>query len=68
MQILVKLLMHSLYGENKRKDNEEKIACKSEAWIMSEYDERVKDYWKISGINCIVKISDDARLEDEVNI
>ena len=66
MQLLVKLLINSLYGENIRKDIEEKFACKSEAWMMSEYDERVKDYWKISGINYIVKLIDDAGLEDEV--
>ena len=58
--------MKSLYGENLRKDFEEKFACKSEVWMMSEYDERVKDYWKISGINYIVKTIDDAGLEDEV--
>ena len=50
MQFLVKLLMNSLYGENIRKDIEEKFACKSETWMLSEYDEKVKDYWKISGI------------------
>ena len=66
MQLLVKLLMNSLYGENIRKDIEEKFACKSEMWIQTEYDERVKDYWKISGINYIVKMIDDAGLEDEV--
>ena len=55
MQLLVKLLMNSLYGENIRKDVEEKFACKSEIWMQTEYDERVKDYWKISGINYIVK-------------
>ena len=66
MHLLVKLLMNSLYGENIRKDIEEKFACKSEAWMMSEYDERVKDFWKISGINFIVKMTDDAGLEDEV--
>ena len=33
---------------------------------MSEYDERVNDHWKISGINYIVKMIDDAELEDEV--
>ena len=66
MQILVKLLMNSLYGENIRKDIEEKFACKSEAWMMSEYVERVKDYWKISGIIYIVKMIDDAGLEVEV--
>ena len=67
MQLLVKLLMNSLYGENIRKDIEEKIACKSEAWMMDNYDERVKDYWKISGNNYIVTTIDDAGLEDEVN-
>ena len=33
---------------------------------MTEYDERVEDYWKISGISYIVKMIDDAGLEDEV--
>ena len=66
MQLLVKLLMNSLSGENIRKDIEEKFACKSGMWMQTEYDERVKDYWKISGINYIVKIIDDAGLEDEV--
>ena len=49
-----------------RKDIDEKLACKSEAWMMTEYDERVKDYWKISGINDIVRMIDDAGLEDEL--
>ena len=66
MQLLVKLLMNSLYGENIRKDIEEKFACKSEVWMMSEYDERVKDYSKISGNNYVVKMIDDVGLEDEV--
>ena len=47
--------MNSLYGENIRKDIEEKFACKSEALMMSEYDEREKDYWKISGISILLK-------------
>ena len=66
MQLLVKLLLNSLYGENIRKDLEEKFACKSEAWMTAEYDERVKEYWKISGIIYIVKMIDDEGLEDEV--
>ena len=33
---------------------------------MSEYDERMKDYCKRSGISYIVKMIDDAGLEDEV--
>ena len=43
MQLLVKFLMNSLYGEQIRKDIEEKFACKLEYWMMSEYDGRVKD-------------------------
>ena len=66
MQLLVILLMNSLYGEQIRKDIEEKFACKSEASLMSENDERVKTFWKISGNNYIVKMVDDAGLEDEV--
>ena len=66
MQLLVKLLMNSLYGEQIRKDIEEKFACKSELWMQTEYDERVKDYWKISNINYIAKMIDDPGLEDEI--
>ena len=65
MQLLVKLSLNCLYGENIRKDIDEKFACKSEACMMSEYDERVRDYWKISGINWIVKMIDEPGLEDE---
>ena len=43
MQLLVNLLLKSLYGGNIRKNIEEEFACESEAWMMSENDERVKD-------------------------
>ena len=66
MQLIVKLLMNSLHGENIRRDVEENSACKSEAWMMSEYDERVKYYWRIIHGNYIVKMVNDAGLEDEV--
>ena len=39
---------------------------KSEAWMMTEYHERIKDYWKISGFFYIDKMIDDAGSEDEV--
>ena len=48
LQFSVNLFMNSLHGEQIRKDIEESFACFSEVWMMSEYDERVKDYWKIS--------------------
>ena len=34
--------------------------------MMTEYDERVKDCWKLSGMNYIVETIDDLGLEDEV--
>ena len=39
MQLLVKLIMNALYGEFLRKDILESHVCKSEMWMMSEYDE-----------------------------
>ena len=45
-QLLVKLLMDLLYGEQIGKDIHETFACKSEHWMISEYDEKVRDYWK----------------------
>ena len=46
VQLLVKLIMNGLYGKFLRKDVTETYQCKSEAWMMSEYDERVLDYHK----------------------
>ena len=66
MQLLVKSLLNSLYGEQIRKDFEESFACKSEAWMVSEHDERFTDYRRISHVKYIVKMIDDEGLEDEV--
>ena len=66
MQLLVKLIMNSLYGEFLRKDILESYQCKSEMWMMTEYDERVLDYQKINYGNYIVKMKDDEGLQDEV--
>ena len=48
IQLLVKLIMNSLYGEQIRKDIEEKFARKSQSWMLTEYEEKVKVYCKIS--------------------
>ena len=66
MQILVKLIMNSLYGYFLRKDILENYQCKSEMWMMTEYDERVLDYQKIIHGNFIVKMKDDEGIQDEV--
>ena len=66
MQLLVKLIMNSSYGEFLRRDILESYQCKSEMWMMTEYDERVLDYQKINYGNYIVKMKDDEGLEGEV--
>ena len=62
MQLLVKLLMNNSFGENIQKNIEENFACESEYWMLSEHDERVKDYWKISHGNYVVKMINDKGL------
>ena len=66
MQFLVKLIMNFLYGEQLRKDIEESCQCKSEMWMMTEYDERVLDYLEIDYGNYIVRMKDDESSQDEV--
>ena len=66
MQLLIKLTMNALYGEFLRKDITEKYERKSEAWMMSEYDEPVLDYQKINHGYYIVKLKKDDGLQDEV--
>ena len=64
----MKLLLNSSYGEQVRKDSEEKYACKSEYWLSTETenDERVKNYWKLLHGNNVAKIVEDEGLEDVV--
>ena len=62
MQLLVKIIMNSLYGEFIRKDILVSYQCKSEMWMVSEYDEGVLDYQKINHGKYIDKMKDD---EDE---
>ena len=66
MQFLVYFSMNTLYGEILRQDILESYECKSEAWMLSESDERVLDYRKIIHGNYIVKLRDDDGLQDEV--
>ena len=66
MQLLVKLITNSLYGEQIRKDKEGKFACKSAYSIMLENDKKVVEYWRTSHGNHIVKMEDEKGLENEV--
>ena len=66
MQILVKLIMNILYGEQIRKDTEESYQCKSEMWMITEFDERVLGYQRSIHGNHIVKMKNDEGFLDEV--
>ena len=46
VQEMVKSVMNSLYGPTIRKDIEEEYVSKSEHWMQTEFDDRVRDYWK----------------------
>ena len=60
------MVVNSFYGEKIRKVFEESFHCKSEAWMMKEYDERVLDYQKIDYRNYVLKMKDDPGSENEV--
>ena len=66
MKLLVNLLLNSVHGEQIRREIEKNFACKSEYSVFSEYDEQIKEYWKISHSVYFVKMTDDAGMEDEV--
>ena len=59
MELPVELLMNSLHEEQIRKALEEEYACKSEYWMLTEYDERVKEYWSIGNGKFTFKLAQD---------
>ena len=66
LQEMVKLIMNSLYGQTIRKDIEEEFSCKTEHWMKTKFDDRVKDYWKLANGNYIVKLSLDEGIDKEI--
>ena len=68
MQGLVKLIMNSLYGVQKRKDIDQSYKCKSQHWMETEYDENVLDYWKLPNGNFILKLKKDDGLESDNDV
>ena len=66
LQNLVKLIMNSIYGQTIRKDIEEEYLCKSKHWMETEFDDRVKDYWKLPNGNYIVKLALDEGVDNEI--
>ena len=47
MQRLVKLIINSLYGVQRRRDINESYYCKTENWMKTEFDENLLDQWTI---------------------
>ena len=66
MHLFVKWFINSFFRGKIRKNLEESFECKPEAWVMSEYDERVKGFRKISQGNYFAKMVAGKRLADEV--
>ena len=68
MQRLVKIITNSLFGVQTRSDNNESYYCKTAAWMKTEFDENVLDYWILPNGKCIEKIGKDVRLDDDCDI
>ena len=63
MQLLVKLLINSLYGKQIREDIEDEFASKSEYWVLTEWDQGARDYWIISNGKYSVRLAEDEELK-----
>ena len=48
--------MNGLYRVQIRRDINESYYCKSETWMITEFDENVLDYWKLPNGNYIAKM------------
>ena len=68
MQGLVKLVLNTLYGVQRRKDINDSYFCKSEQWMKTEYDENVLGCWKLPNVNYIVKMKKDEGSDDDCDI
>ena len=67
LQEMVKLIMNSIYGQTIRRDIEDEFCCKTENWMKTEYDERVKDYWRLPNGHYIVQLSLDEGVDGEID-
>ena len=67
LQEMVKLIMNSIYGQTIGRDIEDEFCCKTEQGMKTEYDERVKDYWKLPNGDYIVQLSIDEGVDTPVD-
>ena len=68
MQVLVKLLINSLYGFQIRKDIVDFYKCKSQCWMEKEYVDNVLDHWKLPNGTYIVKLKKNEGLEGDNDV
>ena len=47
--------------------SDDEFCCKTENWMKTEYDERVKDYWKLPNGEYIVQLSLDEGIDGEID-
>ena len=67
LQERVKLTMNSIYGQTIRRDIEDEFCCKTEHWMKTEYDERVKGYWKLPNGDYVGQLSIDEGVDTPVD-
>ena len=64
LQNLAKKIGLSVYGGNIRKDINEEYKCVTEAWMIENFDDRVKQWFPLKNGNLIVKLQDDEGVDD----
>ena len=64
LQNLAKEIGLSVYGGNIRKDINEEYKCATENWMRENFDDRVKEWFRLKNGNLIVKLEDDEVVDD----
>ena len=67
LQNLAKKIGLSVYGGNIRKDINEEYKCVTETWMRENFDDRVKKWFPLKNRNLIVKLEEDAGVDDYDN-
>ena len=65
LQTLSKRINNSVYGENIRRDVINQYSCVTEKWTRENYDNQFKEWWPRKNGNLIVKLEDDASVDDQ---
>ena len=65
LQTLFEKTINSVHGGNNRRDVNDQFICVTEKWTSESYEDRVEEWWLMKNVNLIVKLEDDAGVDDE---